>query len=338
MKLPVILINFPTILRFVITAFVLYFTLPITVYAESVIDTDNAPKYILHHVPWRFDTYNQPNFKALKTNSFNPQTVTIIETSENGWALINTYNGEQWFYINDNLRFIENTMTLFESKYDEVPIASLSSQIVKIIEEDDNWLLIDTWLGLKWVDLLYIRPFIILDVPTLNQRHLGYPTGCEIVALCMMINHCIEVDIETLVSQMPLSTNPEEGFVGNPTSKSGFTIFPSAMSVLIDEYIGNSYDMSGCSIEDLKQHLNMEIPIVAWVNGLGFNVHAICLTGYDEEGFYYNDPWTGEKNSFITYDDFYLIWNKPIFYKQLNIYYSPRMALSYYSIQNKPTE
>ncbi|STY43892.1 Uncharacterized protein conserved in bacteria [Listeria grayi] len=28
----------------------------------------------------------------------------------------------------------------------------------------------------------------------------------------------------------------------------------------------------------------------------GFSVHALTLTGYDKNNFYYNDCWTGQKN------------------------------------------
>ncbi|MDR2648159.1 MAG: C39 family peptidase [Clostridiales bacterium] len=103
---------------------------------------------------------------------------------------------------------------------------------------------------------------------------------------------------------MPRSSDPDLGFSGNPASGGGFTIFPSAMMGLVNDYVGNPIDMTGSSIDDLKLKLSSDCPIVVWVAGLGFNVHAICLTGYDENGVYYNDPWTGVKNEFITYGKF----------------------------------
>ena len=339
MKQVGLIINSTIILCFTI----LFLAFPLKVFAGNlpakvIVPTAGIPQNISYYVPWIFSTHEQPDFRASKTNSFTPQIVTILETTENGWALINTYNGEQWFYMNDNLRYIETHTGLFENKYDENPVGALSPQVVKIIEEDDNWLLIETWIGPKWVELSYIRPYVLLDVPAFNQRLLGYPTGCEIVSLGMMINYCIDIDIETMVSQMPLSDNPEEGFVGNPKSTAGFTIFPPALTSLLEPHLGSSYDMSGCSVKELKNQLNLGIPIVVWINGLGFNVHAVCLTGYDENGFYYNDPWTGVKNAFITYDDFYSIWDKPIFNKTSNTYYPSRKALSYFAIPNTTIE
>ena len=224
-------------------------------------------------------------------------------------------DGSIWNGIFDtpkNLYYIDKPTSVYNSIDDQISADFLDPQVVTVIEQKDNWLLIDTWMGEKWIKINSIRNSVLLDVPLLNQRDLGYPTGCEIVSLGMMINYQTKADIHTLISQMPLSDDPNYGFVGNPAVMSGFTVFPSALTPLAEEYLGQAVDMTGCGIYDLKAQLNLNCPIVVWVSGLGFNVHAICLTGYNEEGFYYNDPWKGSKNAFISYDYFYSIWNKPI--------------------------
>jgi uncharacterized protein YvpB len=55
----------------------------------------------------------------------------------------------------------------------------------------------------------------------------------------------------------------------------------------------------------------------------------VVLTGYDEYGFFYNDPWTGVKDTFITYENFYSIWNNPIRDNALDRISLPRKALSF---------
>jgi len=170
---------------------------------------------------------------------------------------------------------------------------------------------------------------VLWDVPSHNQVALGYNYGCEIVALAMMINYTdITVPVATLVDEMPRAQDPREGFRGN-LRDSGWTIFPQALSALTTKYLGSAEDMSGCEMEDLKEKLKNETLAVVWVNGLGWPVHALCLSGYNENGFYYNDPATGEKDVFITYDDFYAIWNKQIYDSVLNMYFGPKIALSY---------
>ena len=174
-----------------------------------------------------------------------------------------------------------------------------------------------------------IRRSVKLNVPVFNQRKLGYLSGCETVSLGMLINYETEVDISTLISEIPSSSDPTKGFRGDIRTMNGFTILPMALTELTEKYLGTAKDLSGGTTEDLKEQLNAEHPIVIWVNGLGFNVHAICLTGYDEEGFFYSDPWTGEKNVFIEYDAFYKIWDTPIYDKHFGISYPTRLALSY---------
>jgi uncharacterized protein YvpB len=171
---------------------------------------------------------------------------------------------------------------------------------------------------------------VILDVPIFNQRELGYISGCEIISTSMLINYYKKTNVDEIASKMPYDLiDPNKGYRGDIQSlKNGFTIFPSALLKLVENYLGSSVDMTGCEMNDLIKKLNSFDPIVVWVKGLGFNVHAICLTGYNSSGFYYNDPWTGEKDKFISYEDFYSVWNDPIEDKIYHKYYSPRKALS----------
>lgn len=239
------------------------------------------------------------------------------------------------FFIEESVapdyRYIDSYMGLFDQKEDEKPVAEIGPQKVRVIKEDGDWLLIDTWMGAKWIHLGYIRSSVLLDVPVLSQRKLGYPTGCEIVSVGMMIGYETEteVDIHSLVSEMPYSDDPNEGFRGDPATTAGFTIFPSALVDLVTAHIGSAIDMSGCTLDELKEKLNEDAPIVVWVSGLGFNVHVVCLTGYDTDGFFYNDPWSGRKDVKIKYDDFENIWDKAINDTKLGKSYTPRKAISY---------
>ena len=91
--------------------------------------------------------------------------------------------------------------------------------------------------------------------------------------------------------------------------------------------------MSGSLRDELKRQLNMNKPILVWVSGLvngrNWAVHALCLTGYDKNGFYFNDPATGEKDVPISYEEFETIWGKQIYDSVLDLTYDPRKAMSY---------
>jgi uncharacterized protein YvpB len=321
-------------------AFLFYFT-PISLITEFAEAIDTPMR---RHISWQFNTYEEPDFQSKITGRFSPQYITAIELKDNGWALINTYKGEYWAYLNGNKTHVNHTF-LYDNKGDKNSVSSIRSQVVRVIEQEKNWIKIDTWIGEsvknkiftldfvpptaasgeKWINL----SLVLLDVPIYDQRALGYPTGCEVVALAMMINYTVEADIHTLFTQIPYSRNPREGYRGNPKTTGGFTILPQALTNITKQYMGSYHNMTGGTLNDLRQKLNANAPVVVWVVGLGFNVHAVVLTGYDENGFYYNDPWTGKKNTFITYDNFYDIWNKSIRDRLLDVNYLPRKAISY---------
>jgi beta-lactamase class A len=81
-----------------------------------------------------------------------------VEVYEDGWALIDTGAEGLWVYLNGNFRYIDRTMGIFDNKGDENKAAILSPQLVSVIEQDQNWLLIDTWRGATWIDLDYTPP------------------------------------------------------------------------------------------------------------------------------------------------------------------------------------
>jgi len=282
------------------------------------------------YIAWSFFTYEAPDFASAKLGSYPPCIVQVVERRGDGWALIKTDVDVNWVYLEKNLYYIDRWVSLYIDIEDDNAFEDLAPRIVEIIEQNDTWYRIETEFGERWVDPNSVRQIVRLDVPSYNQTELGYPLGCELVSLAMMMNYTTEVDIDDLYNDLPRADNPYEGFRGDPaTSTSGWTIFPPALADMMIKYIGRSYDMSGLEMEDLVKQLNTNTPILVWIKGLGWPVHALCLTGYDNSGFFYNDPWTGEKDTYIAYDDFYEIWNEPIVDRVLNLTYTPRKALSY---------
>ncbi|MCL2461215.1 MAG: C39 family peptidase [Defluviitaleaceae bacterium] len=279
------------------------------------------------YIPWEFTVYESPDFKAARVCEFTPQTVTVVNDPGGGWLLIQTYAGNYWMYGDKDLYYIDKSVDLYDD-IDGEPVGSLSPQVVEIIGRNGDWLRITTWMGQEWINQRLRRGSVLLDVPSYNQQTLGYYAGCEIVSFAMMVNYTVSVPVDELVAEMPRSYDPNLGFVGDVRSAAnGFSIFPQALLGLAGEYLGTGYDMSGCEMDDLKDQLSEGAPVVVWISGWGFVVHALCLTGYDGKGFYYNDPWTGQKDVFVTYDNFYSVWNKPT--RNAGNIYSPRMALSY---------
>ncbi|MBD8069098.1 C39 family peptidase [Bacillus sp. PS06] len=150
-----------------------------------------------------------------------------------------------------------------------------------------------------------------LHVPLINQLP-ELPTGCEITAVTMMLHfEGAMVDKVALAKEMPKhDENPNEGYVGDPFTSEGWTIYPQALVDLVKKYLGRAIDLTGTTTDTLREHLANNKPVVVLVSSMhGFTVHALTLTGFDQEHFYFNDPWTGERDVQISSTDFEDIWN-----------------------------
>jgi len=229
-----------------------------------------------------------------------------------------------------NLHMISRNTPVFNDRGDIEPIDIIPPQMVQVIGQSGYWKRILSWQGEKWIYTEWLPESVLLEVPNFNQLAFNMPTGCEIVAVAMMINHEVEVDVLVVVDEMPRSFDPLLGFRGDPFDRGGFTILPPALLELTERHLGSAKDMTGSTIEEVQMQLVMGRPVVVWVRGMwGFTVHALTLTGFNDYGFFYNDPWGGGKNEFMAYAPFIAMWEDPIWDRHLLRYYPPRMALSY---------
>lgn len=139
------------------------------------------------------------------------------------------------------------------------------------------------------------------------------PTGCEITSWTMMAVHAgIQMDKIRAADLMPKSSDPNKGFVGDPHSSSGgsLVIYPGGLEDMTERYLGSYVDMTDCSMEDLKEKLWDQHLVLIWVTRLdGFGSHTVALTGYDQDSFYYNDPWTGAEGQ-ISNDELRVLWGE----------------------------
>lgn len=150
----------------------------------------------------------------------------------------------------------------------------------------------------------------ILNVPLLLQRP-DLPTGCEIVSTAMMVQYnSINLTGVQLAREIPYdSSNPSLGYVGDPFTTNGWTIYPEALVETVQQYLPTTKVLEVTTLDKLKEQIVQEKPIVVWLSDMhGFTIHSVIITGYDQTGLFYNDPWTGEKNAWISNDDFINMW------------------------------
>ncbi|WP_459500288.1 GW domain-containing glycosaminoglycan-binding protein [Bacillus sp. C1] len=183
-----------------------------------------------------------------------------------------------------------------------------------------------TWYGFKnqrgqmnWIDSRAVSQgtvFPRMNVPIIKQRDYvnpsrDLPTGCEITAVTMMLQYAgANVDKVQLAYEMPYHpSDPNKGFVGSPWRNGPVsTIYPSALTGLVSKYAGSAVNLTGGNLDNIKDRLKRNHPVVAWVTMHGFGIHAITLTGYNNDRVFYNDPWTGEKDASMSWNDFNNNW------------------------------
>ena len=136
------------------------------------------------------------------------------------------------------------------------------------------------------------------------------PTGCEMTAVTMMLRYAgVNVNKFQVAAETPRSSNGDYGFVGNPYSTSGWWVFPTGIAPVVNRHLGHSDILTGTSLQNIQQHLLNGHLVVVWMANMnGFINHAIALTGYNNGGFTYNNPWTGRKEA-MSYGEFYSHWN-----------------------------
>ena len=105
-----------------------------------------------HHIPWQFATYLEPNFRAEVQETLNPQRVDILQRREDGWAQVVTPSGNRWVHLEENRRYVARPSPLFE-RIGGPPSGTLSPQVVRVLDQDGDWIQISTWAGPRWLRL-----------------------------------------------------------------------------------------------------------------------------------------------------------------------------------------
>lgn len=173
-------------------------------------------------------------------------------------------------------------------------------------------------------------PLKLLDVPYINQR-AKYPTGCESVSAVMALNYAgysikPEEFIDNYLPKSPapyiengkcLGYNPSKAFLGDPYSNEGwgcyYPVIWRCLNRIIDHESHEIVNLHKQSIKDLLAYVDNGTPVIIWATqgmnkprrsqtwtiiskGVTFTWvspnHCLLLVGYDDTGYYFNDPLT----------------------------------------------
>lgn len=177
----------------------------------------------------------------------------------------------------------------------------------------------------------------IIQVPYIDQS-VKYPTGCESVSTVMLLQYLgYDISVDKFIADYLEMKNFEERegqlfgadpnlyFCGSPYDKDSFGCYAPVICKALTKVIGNEYEIvneTDTSIEDLiKKYIDKDMPVIFWAcinmrepivgpqwklldSGETFtwisNEHCMLLVGYDEEGYYFNDP--HENRGLIRYE------------------------------------
>lgn len=169
----------------------------------------------------------------------------------------------------------------------------------------------------------------IIKVPYIDQTK-EWPTGCESVSAVMLLQYLgLDITVERFVEQYlekePFEEkdgklyggNPWEVFAGDPADDRSMGCYAPVIKKALEKALGGNtwepVDLTGKSMEILRrEYIDRDIPVIFWASidlketyegpewiltdtGETFlwrsNEHCMLLVGYDEENYYFNDPW-----------------------------------------------
>ncbi|NTU90119.1 MAG: C39 family peptidase [Actinobacteria bacterium] len=179
---------------------------------------------------------------------------------------------------------------------------------------------------------------VLIGVPYLTQS-INYPTGCESVSATMLLNY-LDVDItvdDFIEGYLAISDfeeidgvlyapTPNQAFIGDPSTESGYGCYAPVIVAAYQEILPSSdyavINETRTSLSDLADTYTANgTPILIWatinmvesyetaswsVTGTDdtftwiANEHCLVLVGYDEDYYYFNDPYNS--NGIVSYE------------------------------------
>ncbi|MBO5869500.1 MAG: C39 family peptidase [Clostridia bacterium] len=171
---------------------------------------------------------------------------------------------------------------------------------------------------------------LIESVPVIAQLPM-YPTGCESVTAVMALQYSgHDITVDEFIDNLPTNRefyidggknygpSPYEYFIGSPKSPASYGCMSPVIQKALTQYLGDSNkikNLTNTELSDIcEQYINNDIPVIMWAtidmreinhinswyltDGTHFiwpgNEHCMLLIGYDDENYYFNDPYEGQ--------------------------------------------
>lgn len=169
--------------------------------------------------------------------------------------------------------------------------------------------------------------FYITGVPLINQ-YPDYPTGCESVALTILLNYYgVVVTPDSIIRELPKGDipytkdgklyggNPEIEFVGNPYSLNSFGVYEKPLAGVANKFKPGIKIATGTDFDEILKIVGSGKPVIVWTSMYlaapyiskswiyeptgetiywKANEHAVVVIGYTKDKVIISDPIDGK--------------------------------------------
>ena len=283
--------------------------------------------------------------KKLENISYGEKYGTLNKEYENIISNINNSTNENIDDVNDTVLLIKK----IENTYEE--IINQNNILVEKKEslEEQNKLLTNQYNNLLEEERKR-KTHIINGVSKINQYSIGYPTGCESVALTILLKYWgVNVSVADVASILPKGSKPyyENGikyggnpyleFIGNPTDPYSYGVYDIPIENVANHFKNGIINGKGMTLNQVLEIVKQNRPVIVWssmnmgiphytnswtykptgekINWLA-DLHAIVVIGYNENQVITTDSLTGSVRYFnrSTFENRYNAFGKRALY------------------------
>lgn len=248
---------------------------------------------------------NQINLESLKEEKNNLEEVTSEAFKDEDAEIIFEEQKEKNKTLSKEISILEEKIIGLESNLNQ--LQEKYNKLVKEYEEKNT--------------------FYITNVPLINQ-YPDYPTGCESVALTILLNYYgVVVTPDSIIAAFPKGDipyikngklyggNPELEFVGNPYSLNSFGVYEKPLAEVANKFKSGIKVATGTDFDEILKIVGTGKPVIVWTSMYlatphiskswiyeptgetiywKANEHAVVVIGYTKDKVIISDPIDGK--------------------------------------------
>lgn len=268
------------------------------------------------------------NLEKTKEEKENLEKYTTTVFKEERIEEVFNKNRETNEKLTDEIAYLETQIVGLENQ-----VSKLNSEYSRLLKEYEKK-----------------NTFYITNVPLINQ-YPNYPTGCESVALTMLLKYYgVKVTPDNIIKSLPKGSkpytkagvtyggNPEVEFIGNPYSLHSYGVYEKPIAEVANKYKPGIKIATGTSFDKILKIVGAGTPVMVW-SSMNLetpyistswiykptgeriywkaNEHAVIIIGYTTNKVIIADPIGGQ----IKYQSLSIFKERYNYYGKKALYY-----------------